>query len=162
MADNIKSLLKPAIDFLQLKKIGQDKEGANQQTQGAKGAQVDFQKTNENELQECSFEADMKAGSFNFENNFGQNKATEENNMQIGQAGSAQNNAELKGETQTTPENSAPKTDEGAQDKVKGADAARENKGETQNNFFSSSNSEAGFNEELAVAFEELEKLKKG
>ena len=166
MAD-IKSLLQPAIKFLQLEKINQNKEGGNNQAQGVTDNKVSFQKTDENELQECNFEADMKAGSFNFENNANQAKA-EENNMQVQDAGNAQNNAGLKeqGQAQGMPENnSAPKTEESAKDdKIKGPENTQESKNEGQNNFFSSKEGEGGlgFNEELAAAFKELEKIKNG
>lgn len=162
MAD-IKQLLQPAIKFLQLEKLNQNKEGGNSQAQGIGGNQVSFQKTNENELQECNFEADMKAGSFNFEDNA--NKAKVENDAgQVQDAGNAQNNAGLKEQNQPTPETPAAKADEGAKDnKIKGPENAQEKKNEGQNNFFSSGgNSGAGFNEELAVAFKELEKIKNG
>ena len=162
MAEGIKGKLTSALDYLQrLKEIGGNKEGAAKQPQEVQGSQVNFQKTNENELQECNFEADMKAGSFNFDNNFNQPKAEE--NMQIQDSASAQNNAGLKEQPQTqgAPNNSTPKAEEN--NKVKGPENTPENKNEGQNNFFSSSN-EGGvsFNEELEVAFKELEKLKNG
>lgn len=160
MAD-IKQLLQPAIKFLQLEKLNQNKEGGNNQTQGVNDNKVTFQKTNENELQECNFEADMKAGSFNFENNANQNKV-EDNNTKVYDAGSAQNNAGIKGEAQATPQNAAPKADESTKDnKIKGAEGTQENKNEGQN-FFSGDKGATGFNEELEAAFKELEKLKNG
>ncbi len=161
MAD-IKSLLQPAIKFLQLEKLNQNKEGGKEQTQGVSGNQVNFQKTNENELQECNFEADMKAGSFNFDNNFNQPK-TEENNMEVQNSANAQNNAGLKeqGQAQNTPADTVPKAEENNKnDKIQGPENAQEKKNEGQNNFFSSNEGGAGFNEELATAFKELEKLK--
>ena len=164
MAD-IKQLLQPAIKFMQLEKLNQNKEGGNNQAQGLnENNKVSFQKTNENELQECNFEADMKAGSFNFDNNFNQPKA-EENNMEVQNSANAQNNAELKEQTQATPENnSTPKAEENSQEnKIKGPENAQENKNEGQNNFFSSDGGkEMGFNEELEAAFKELEKIKNG
>ena len=163
MAEGIKGKLTNALDYLQrLKEIGGNQEGAAKQPKETQGNQVNFQKTNENELQECNFEADMKAGSFNFENNFNQPK-TEESNMQIQDSANAQNNADLKEQpqTQATPSDSAPKAEENNQ--IKGPENAQENKNEGQNNFFSSGgNNGTSFNEELETAFKELEKLKNG